>query len=125
MVRVVSEVSRTLSTASRKVLKGFRNFRRQFLPGLGQHNLPRLSDEERLANILFQQFHLIADRRLRHAQFLTGLGEAEMPGGGFEHAQGIQGNWRDIFMDKFSLCQLPKVSLVLSGKQSILAQFIN
>ena len=74
-----------------QIVEGFGNLRRKFLPGLGQRDLPRLSDEERLADILLQQFHLIAHRRLGHAQLFAGLGEAQMPCGSFEHPQGVQG----------------------------------
>jgi len=42
---------------------------------MGQRDSLRLAAEQREADPLLQQFHLIADRRLRHAEFVRGSGE--------------------------------------------------
>ena len=53
---------------------------RQFDPAMQAHEQ---TDPQRA----FQQFDLLADRSLGHAQFLRGTGEASMPRGGFKHQQ--------------------------------------
>jgi hypothetical protein len=93
--------------------KSFRHLRRQPLAGVRQADLARAAQEKRLADILFQQLHLIADGRLRHAELFAGPGEAAEPGDGLEDAQAFSGNCFDSFMDKFSLCIQTVVRLEL------------
>ena len=64
--------------------------RRQSLAGLAQDDLPWLAQEQRLAERLLQELDLVADRGLRHAQFVAGAGEAGMPGGRLEDAERIE-----------------------------------
>jgi len=48
------------------------------------------ADKQLLAKRLFQQSHLLADRRLRDQQFLRGIGETQMPGRGGKCPQPVQ-----------------------------------
>jgi hypothetical protein len=59
----------------------------QHLPLLGEHETARVAVEERNLQLLLQRGHLAADRRLAHAQRLTGMGEAAGLGGGMKDAE--------------------------------------
>lgn len=71
-------------------LEGFRHLRRQPLAHFRQRDLPRPPQEQRFADVLLDHLDLVADRRLGHAQFRAGPGEAAEPGGGLEDPQRIQ-----------------------------------
>ena len=62
--------------------------RRDLPPLVGQRDLAARALEQAEAEPFLQQRHLIADRRLRHAEFARGGGEIFQPRGGFEHTDG-------------------------------------
>ena len=77
--------------------------------GLGELDLARLADEERLADALLQHLDLVADGGLRHRQFLRGSGEGEKPRGSLEGADGGK-RWK-AHTHKPLLCMLSEVRL--------------
>ncbi len=58
--------------------------------GGGQVDGPGASYKQRLAQVLFEFVHLMADRALADAQFPGRLAETQVPGHGLEGAQGQQ-----------------------------------
>ncbi len=67
------------------------DLRRDTARCLGQHDALLLAAEQRHAEPLLQQFHLIADRCLSHAEFRRGGREILVARGGLEHANGGEG----------------------------------
>ena len=59
----------------------------QHLALLGQHQAARVAVEQRDLELLLQRRYLPADRRLAHAQRLTGMGEAAGLGGGMKDSE--------------------------------------
>ena len=63
----------------------------QVIPGFRrQRQRPVLPDEQAYPQFLLQPPDLVADRGLRDVQFGRRVGEAQMPGRGFERAQSIE-----------------------------------
>ena len=67
-----------------------RDLRRDPPPQIGEHDAAPAAGEQRGAQPLFEQLHLVAHRRLGHSQLLCGAREIAVPGSGFEHADGSE-----------------------------------
>lgn len=74
--------------------KSLREHRPERQPFVRQGKPPGQSAEEGDAQHLLKAFHLMADCCLRHTQFKSGPGEAEVPGRGFERPQGVEREMR-------------------------------
>lgn len=72
-------------------VEGVRQHGDQRLPLVRQGQTARQATEQGDAQTAFQLRHLMADRALTDAEFDGGAGEVQVPGGGFESAQGVQG----------------------------------
>lgn len=74
--------------------------------------MPRFALEQGEAEPVFQQLDLIADRSLGHAEGFAGPGEVSQPGGGLEHADGVDGRKVVRISHKFTLSKPIKIALV-------------
>ncbi|GLK53144.1 hypothetical protein GCM10017621_26520 [Maricaulis virginensis] len=74
--------------------------------------MPRLALEQGKAEPVFQQLDLIADRGLGHAKGFAGPGEIPQPGGGLEHADGVNGREGTSISHKRSLSKTLEIALV-------------
>ena len=64
-------------------------------PRIGQHKATAIAGKHRQTDVVFQKADLMAHRRRGDMQFLGGQRDAEVAGGAFKSAQGIQrGSWR-------------------------------
>ena len=70
--------------------EGVGDLRGQSSPGVGELDPARPAQEQRRAGPLLQHLDLVADRRLRHAEFSRRPGERPMPRHRLEGADGSQ-----------------------------------
>ena len=77
--------------AERQLVEGVTHHGEIAAPGGGDDEAAMFAVEQPAAELGFERLHLLADRALRDAQFLRGLGEALMPRRGLAGLQRIQG----------------------------------
>ena len=91
--------------------------RQKCQPILGNHQSTRKTPEQFNAEALLQKLYLVADGRLRDAEFYRRASEAEMPGGGLEGAQGVKRKVRaDHGKTNFNSCL--KADIIICPEQT-------